>query len=160
MSRNAKVFDCSPDDVFEVLADGWSYAAWVVGASRIRDVDTSWPAPGSRIHHSVGIWPLLVNDTSSVERVERPHELVLTVRAWPAGQGRVRITCRARGEQTVVTMGEEVTSGPAVGLLKPLRDVVLHWRNDETLRRLAFLAQGRADLSVRGSSPASRARAS
>ena len=31
------------DAVWAVLADGWSYAGWVVGASHIRDVDTGWP---------------------------------------------------------------------------------------------------------------------
>ena len=43
---------CTPDDVLRVLADGWTYANWVVGSSRIRGVDPTWPAPGSRIAHS------------------------------------------------------------------------------------------------------------
>jgi hypothetical protein len=160
MSRNIRVFDCSPDEVFDVLEDGWSYAMWVVGASRIRDVDAAWPAPGSRIHHSVGVWPLLIDDTSSVEMLQRPDELLLTVRAWPAGQGRVRITCRPESGHTVVTLEEDATSGPALGLLKPIRDLMLHRRNEETLRRLAYLAVGRSQLSARGSSPASRAHGS
>jgi uncharacterized protein YndB with AHSA1/START domain len=160
MSRNTRVFDCTPEEVFDVLADGWSYATWVVGASRIRDVDARWPAPGSRIHHSVGFWPLVINDTSSVESLRRPHEILLTVRAWPAGQGRVRIVCEPEGAHTVVTMSEDATSGPALGLLKPIRDLILRWRNEEALRRLAYLAVGRAKLSARGSSRASRARES
>jgi hypothetical protein len=31
--------------VWDVLADGWSYSGWVVGNSRIRAVSASWPAP-------------------------------------------------------------------------------------------------------------------
>ena len=58
--------DATPDVVFDVLADGWVYAAWVVGASRVRSVDAGWPREGTRIHHSVGAWPLLVHDTTHV----------------------------------------------------------------------------------------------
>ncbi len=54
VERHVKV---SPADVFSVLADGWLYSGWVVGASRIRAVDEQWPAVGSKIHHSVGSWP-------------------------------------------------------------------------------------------------------
>ena len=39
MSRNTRMMSCTPQDVFDVLSDGWSYATWVVGAARIRDVD-------------------------------------------------------------------------------------------------------------------------
>jgi hypothetical protein len=41
-------FNCSPGQVFAVLRDGWTYPVWVVGASRMRDVDDGWPAPGTR----------------------------------------------------------------------------------------------------------------
>lgn len=144
MSSTSRVFQCSPDDVFDVLEDGWSYATWVVGAARIRDVDLSWPDPGSRIHHSVGVWPVLLSDTTSIESLDRPHELVLTVRAWPAGEGTVRITCEPQGDGTLVTIHEDASSGPALLLLKPLRDLMLTWRNVEALRRLAYLAESRA----------------
>ena len=54
MSENTTVINASIDDVWSVLSDGWLYPLWVVGASRMRDVDPDWPAVGSRIHHSVG----------------------------------------------------------------------------------------------------------
>ncbi|NYI99427.1 uncharacterized protein YndB with AHSA1/START domain [Nocardioides thalensis] len=145
MSRTSRVFHCRPDDVFDVLADGWSYATWVVGAARIRDVDEAWPEPGSRIHHSVGAWPLLISDTTSVEAVDRPHEIVLTVRAWPAGEGKVHIGCEPIGaDKTRVTMWEDASSGPAQLIIKPVRDVLLSLRNVEALRRLSHLAESRA----------------
>jgi uncharacterized protein YndB with AHSA1/START domain len=145
MSSNSRIFRCSPDDVFDILEDGWSYATWVVGAARIREVDEDWPKPGSRIHHSVGAWPLLINDDTSVEEIDRPRELVLTVRAWPAGEGKVSITCDPQdGGRTLVTIREDASAGPAQLVVKPLRDRMLSWRNDEALLRLAFLAESRA----------------
>ena len=30
--------NCSPEQVFAVLCDGWTYPVWVVGASRMRSV--------------------------------------------------------------------------------------------------------------------------
>jgi len=144
MSRNTRVFHCTPDDVFDVLADGWSFATWVVGAARIREVDESWPAPGSGIHHSVGLWPLLIDDTTTVEELNRPRDLTLKVRAWPGGAGRVRITCQAQSADTMVVMEEEATSGPARLVPPPIENALLTWRNEEALRRLAYLAESRA----------------
>lgn len=144
MNRTTRIFRCSPEDVFDVLADGWIYAMWVVGAARIRDVDPEWPAPGSRIHHSVGAWPLMLSDTSSVEALDRPRMLDLTVRAWPAGKGKVRITCEPVPDGVRVSMEEDVVAGPFRLVLRPVRSIALRLRNAETLRRLAYLAEGRA----------------
>jgi len=148
MSRNERHVSAPPSAVFDVLADGWSYASWVVGAARIRDVDPAWPSPGARIHHSVGAWPLLIDDTSSVEVWERDRECVLTVRAWPTGEGRVRITVAPEAEGCRVVMEEQAVSGPARLLPKPLQDLSLRPRNHETLRRLAFVAERREARAV------------
>ena len=150
MSRTTRHLDCRPEEVFAVLADGWSYATWVVGAARIRDVDAEWPAAGSRIHHSVGLWPVLISDTTSVESVDAPHELQLRVRAWPAGEGRVRLRCEAdpAGGATV-TMDEWAVSGPATLVPTPVQDLALHARNTEALQRLAYLAEGGAGRVLR-----------
>lgn len=136
---------CSAQDVWAVLADAWSYGMWVVGAARIRDVDAHWPQVGSKIHHSVGAWPVLLSDQTEVEHVE-PHELLqLRVKAWPTGEGRVTIRCRPAGEdETEVVMEEEAISGPATLMPKPLRDVVLDQRNKEALLRLSYIAEHHA----------------
>lgn len=144
MSRNSRVMECSPEDVFDILTDGWSYATWVVGAARIRKVDESWPSPGSKIHHSVGVWPVMISDNTEVESIDAPHEIVLTVRAWPTGEGRVHITCVPQGRGTRVTIEEDASAGPAKLVLRPVRDVMLGLRNTEALRRLAYLAESRA----------------
>ena len=53
--------------VWAVIADGWTYSQWVVGNSRMRAVDPNWPQPGSTLHHSIGVWPAVINDSTVVE---------------------------------------------------------------------------------------------
>jgi len=43
MSRNSRIMACPPESVFDVLSNGWLFAAWVVGAARTSDVDPQWP---------------------------------------------------------------------------------------------------------------------
>ena len=136
--------EATPDDVWAVLADGWTYAGWVVGASRIRAVDVGWPAPGTRIHHSVGVWPLLTDDHTEALAAEPGRLLTLRARAWPVGEARVDLRLEASGAAgTLVTMEEDVVAGPGRLLPRPARDVLLAQRNTEALRRLAHLAEGR-----------------
>ena len=61
-----RVIKTTPQRVWDVLADGWLYPLWVVGASRMREVDDSWPAVGAQLHHSVGVWPALLDDNTEV----------------------------------------------------------------------------------------------
>src|SRR6185437_6763489 len=75
--------------VWDVLADGWTYSGWVVGNSRIRAVDSNWPAPGTRILHSIGAWPALLNDETVVESCDIGYELVLLAKVRPAAQARI-----------------------------------------------------------------------
>lgn len=145
MSRTVRVMQCRPQDVFEVLADGWSYATWVVGAARIRKVDAGWPGQGTRIHHSVGMWPLLISDNTEVEHVDPQHELRLKVRLWPTGSGVVTMRCRPlENDRTEVVMEEQLVSGPISLMPTRMQDVLLNARNVEALRRLSYLAEGRA----------------
>ena len=149
MSRNVRVLKCMPDDVFRVLGDGWLYPSWVVGASRMREVDQAWPAAGSRLHHSVGVWPALIDDSTRVEAYDPPHRMVLKARGWPLGEARVTIDVKARGEGSVVRIQEEAVAGPAKSVPAPVMDVLLRWRNAETLHRLAYLAEGMAAAQTR-----------
>jgi len=143
MSTTTRSVSATPEQVWKVLSDGWLYPLFVVGASRMRDVDESWPAVGARLHHSVGTWPLLIDDTTEVLEVEEGRRLLLKARGWPAGEAHVDISLRPDGDTTLVTMEEDATAGPGVLVPKPLRDAQLHWRNVEALRRLAFVVEGR-----------------
>jgi uncharacterized protein YndB with AHSA1/START domain len=144
MSITKRVMATTPDRVWSVLSDGWLYPLWVVGASRIREVEDGWPAVGTRIHHSVGAWPLLIDDYTEVLLCEADRVLELRARAWPTGEASVRIRLTPLGDETEVTIEEDVSSGPATLVHKPVRTPPLHWRNVETLRRLAYLAERRA----------------
>ena len=84
MSTNERTIEATPERVWDVLADGWLYPLWVVGAARMRRVDPGWPEVGTRIHHSVGLWPLLINDHTEVLEMRRGEFLRLRARAWPA----------------------------------------------------------------------------
>lgn len=144
MSRNVRVLKCTPEDVFEVLSDGWLYPAWVVGASRMREVDERWPHEGAEVHHSFGVWPLLIDDKTVVEEYAPPERVVMKARGWPIGEARVTIDVKPRGAECVVRIQEEAVAGPGRLVPEPLLDLPLHWRNSETLHRLAYLAEGRA----------------
>ena len=134
----------SADEVWSVLADGWSYATWVVGASRIRNVDPGWPREGTRVHHSFGAWPLLIDDSTAVVHAEPGRELVLRARGWPAGEATVRLQLTPDGpDATVITLREDVSTGPGRLLPRPVRQLALTPRNVEALRRLGYLAEGR-----------------
>ena len=143
MSTNTRVVHASVDQVWEVLSDGWLYPLWVVGASRMRQVDATWPAVGARLHHSVGTWPLLLDDTTEVLECEPRSRLVLRARAWPAGAAHVVLRLNARGPETEIVIEEQAVSGPGALTPKLLQDPPLKWRNVETLRRLAFVVENR-----------------
>lgn len=134
----------TPDQVFAVIEDGWYFAAWVVGASHVRAVDENWPSIGSRIHHSVGPWPLNINDVTTVRAVERNSMIELDARAWPVGSARVRITLNAvSATETEVSLAEEIEGGPGRLLPHSVQAGLLRRRNDESVRRLANIAAGR-----------------
>jgi uncharacterized protein YndB with AHSA1/START domain len=144
MSSNTRLIEATPDRVWAVLADGWLYPTWVVGASRMRAVDVAWPQPGSKLHHSAGVWPGLLNDdTESLECVPE-RMLRLRARGWPVGEAEVTIDLVPKDEGTLVELRERAVAGPARFLPRPAQDVVLSPRNTETLRRLAYLAEGRS----------------
>jgi hypothetical protein len=133
----------TPERVWNVLADGWLYPLWVVGASRIRGVDDSWPAVDSRIHHSVGMWPALINDDTTVLHAQPGRMIRLLASAWPLGRAEVEITLNPTGSHTDVVIDEEPVSGPGAVIPEPVLAPPLNWRNVETLRRLAYIAEGR-----------------
>ena len=138
----------SADDVWAVLEDGWLYPCWVVGASRMRDVDESWPQVGSRLHHSVGNWPLLLNDRTEVLECRPGRLLRLKAHGWPAGAAEVVIEIDPVGPGgAVVRMSEDASNGPATLVPRPLRQLAMVARNREALRRLAFLAEGGAGVT-------------
>src|SRR3954471_8637325 len=140
--------DAPPERVFDALSDAWLLPVWVVGATHIRDVDDSWPEPGSVVHHQVGAWPLAISDVTAVVECEAPKRLVLQGRAWPFGEGYIELTVEPEGAGSLVTMGEAPSHGAARILDNPVQRWVLSRRNRECLQRLRSVVENRREVSV------------
>lgn len=130
--------------VWAVLADGWLYANWVVGASRVRGVDRTWPEPGSKIHHSFGVWPAVIDDESTCVEAQPNRLMVLQAKGWPMGEARVEIRIQENRDQTCeVAIVEDAVIGPALLVPLRVRQSLIMVRNKEALQRLALIAEGR-----------------
>jgi uncharacterized protein YndB with AHSA1/START domain len=144
MATNRRVIDASRDAVWQVLADGHTYSSWVVGTSRIRDVDAGWPSAGSSLHYRVGRGPLRHDGHTEVLAMSDARRLELEAHAWPLGSVRIDLQLEddAAG-RCVVTMVERPARGTAAMLHNPVGDALLKLRNVEALRRLEKLAVAR-----------------
>ena len=135
MAQNVRRLACPPQAVFDVLADGWLYPVWVVGRR--------WPRPGGRLHHSVGIWPVYLDDVTESREWDPPRRAVFRAKGWPIGEAVVAIEAKPVGGGCLVHIVEEAVEGPARFIPSIVRRPVLHARNSETLRRLGYIAEGR-----------------
>ncbi|MDO3701417.1 SRPBCC family protein [Micromonospora sp. C28SCA-DRY-2] len=130
-----------PERIFAVLADGWSYASWVVGAAHIRAVDDGWPAVGTRVQHRVGPWPLQIEDQTVVRAMEPNRLLELDAHAGRLGVARVRLALEPVSESaTRVRMGWMAAAGPVRFVPEAVLALMLRARNSETLHRVDDLA--------------------
>jgi uncharacterized protein YndB with AHSA1/START domain len=136
MARNSLVVPATPDAVFDVLDDACAYPRWVLGARRIRRVDESWPAVGSRFHHALGTAAGELHDSSKILERDRPNRIVLEVRFRPTGVARVEIGVAPAGTDSVITIDETPTQGPVSWLPRIITDPGLALRNAISLRRL------------------------
>lgn len=132
----------TPQEVMQVLEDGWLYAVWVVGASHIRAVDPGWPKAGTKIHHAVGVWPFLLRDETESKSYDPAGSLELVARGWPVGAAFVRVEVTGTGSGSRITLGERVIAGPGK-VVRPLEPLLVRPRNREALQRLIALAEGR-----------------
>jgi uncharacterized protein YndB with AHSA1/START domain len=135
--------------VWEVLVDGWTYSQWVVGNSRMRAVDPHWPARGSTIHHSIGVWPALLNDSTEVLSSTPLRELVLLANGRPFGKARVTLRLfDIDGGGCRIEMAEVPASAPMSWLPDRIGLAAAFLRNRECTWRLAALAERRQDEST------------
>jgi uncharacterized protein YndB with AHSA1/START domain len=141
VARNDIVIDAPREQVFGVLADGPRYHHWVMGAANVRDADDTWPAPGSRIHHSTGVGPLTIDDSTEVVECEPPTRLELLAHLGPLGSFRVEFKLDAlAGNRTCVRMEEAPVEGVSK-LAGPVGDAVGKLRNMLSLSRLKEIAE-------------------
>lgn len=127
--------------VWDAMANGWTYTQWVVGNSRTRAVDSHWPQPGSAIRHSVGVWPLVINDKTVVESCTPGEELVLRAHVGPLGAARITLRLTDTDEGCRVDMIEVPAAGPMKIIPDRLVLAAVYPRNRECLLWLAALAE-------------------
>lgn len=143
MTTNSRLVNAYPSEVWDVLSDGWLYPVWVVGAARMREVDEDWPDVGAKLHHSVGLWPMMLDDNTEVLDSSVGRRLTLKARAFPAGAAEVEILLASEGARTRISITEKVVDGPARLIPPPVEAAAMRWRNAETLKRLAYIVEGR-----------------
>ncbi len=131
----------SPQDIWAILSDGWQYASWVVGASRIRAAQGAWPATGSRIFHSVGSWPLMLSDDTEVIDSIPGRLIRLKARTRPFGQAVVEVEVTPQEQGSRIEIREDAAEGPARFIPQPVRQAMIAPRNTESVKRLALLAE-------------------
>jgi hypothetical protein len=113
----------------------------VVGNSRMRAVDPSWPAPGTVILHSIGAWPAVINDKTVAQSCAPLEELVLLARTGPLGAARVTMRLHDIADGCRVEMDEVAVRPPMSLVPYPAQAVAFGPRNRECLWRLALLAE-------------------
>jgi len=141
VARNEIHVDAPPEAVFGVLSDPMAYGYWVAGSKEVRDADPEWPLPGSRFHHTVGFGPLAVSDHTTCLRSESPRVLELRTKARPLGTASVRLDLVPEGTGTRVRLREDAGDALTAFVFNPLTHLLVRGRNEESLRRLAELAE-------------------
>lgn len=146
MARNRSTVEATPQQVFEVLLDPYSYGGWVVGAKEVRGVDEAWPAVGSSLHHSTGAGPATVDDRTELLEIRRPEMLRLRAFARPLGIADVTIFVKPLSAGSEIIIEETPTPGTKTAKIAPLLWPLIFLRNIESLRRLKKLIRERNQM--------------
>ena len=143
MARNQIEISATPEDVFDVLRDPFTYSEWVVGTKEIVEADPSWPARDSWLSFRVGAGAFTLEGTTRVVAIDEPRRLRLESTRFPAGALHIGIEVTDLGDgNSCVTIDETFSLGSAVGAGL---DAMLHVRNFEALNRLKALVEGGMD---------------
>jgi hypothetical protein len=130
--------------VWDVIADGWTYSQWVVGNSRMRAVDEHWPQVGATIRHSIGIWPLVLDDVTVVQDCDPLQQLVLLAKGRPFGKARITLRLfDVDGGGCRIEMSEVPVGIPMGWVPDRVALAAAVPRNRECTWRLASLAERR-----------------
>ncbi|WP_199256064.1 SRPBCC family protein [Mycolicibacterium mengxianglii] len=137
------------EQVWSVIADGWTYSQWVVGNSRMRAVDPNWPEVGSTIRHSIGVWPLLLDDVTVVEDCQPMEQLVLLAKGRPFGKARITLRLSdIDGGGCRIEMSEVPVGAPMGWVPNRLALAAAMPRNRECTWRLTALAERRTPEDI------------
>ncbi len=140
MAQRQQLIECPPARVWDVLADGGTYAQWVVGTKEILHADNDWPAVGAGLRFRVGLGPLTFEDTCVVRICEPGSRLELEAKAEPFGTARIAFTLLPWADHTLVILDEHPLRGLGARIQGPPTELVLHLRNRHMLANLARTA--------------------
>lgn len=141
MAEDRTIVDTPSSAVFAVLADPRRYEQFVVGNSAIRSFDPHWPEEGSEFQHSLGVKPLVIQDSSTALATDRQTYLVMLTRMGFLGATITSFRLSSRPAGTEVEIREEPVWGMVVWMWSKMVDQMLAWRNRRLLVRLRKLAE-------------------
>ena len=144
MSTNKRFMPVPPSAVWDALSDTAAYGYWVVGSKVIRDADEGWPAPGAKIHHTVGLGPFEISDETECLEADAPRRLQLRAKGRPLGTAKVTLEMTPKAGGTVVSITENPDGAfRPLAFIPPLQ-LFTALRNAESLMRLEELAMRQA----------------
>jgi uncharacterized protein YndB with AHSA1/START domain len=141
LTSHERVTPATPEQIWRVLADGWLFPRWAIGATQIRSVDGDWPTSGSRLHHAIGHGRLAWRSETRVLASTPARLLKMRVDGWPTGGSELTVTLEPVASGTSLRIDELVVAGPDHVLPPTVHTMLLQWRNTEALRGLALLAE-------------------
>lgn len=144
MVTNQLDIRATPDEVFEVLADGWNYTAWVVGAKAITHVDAAFPLVGSRFGNRVRNGFRGIDGVTEVVASDRPRTLRLRASVGQVADADISFALRPIAGGTLVTMHEVPVGDRPFSVIGRWTSPLLRVRNAETLWRLKSVVEERS----------------
>ncbi|MEW2557200.1 SRPBCC family protein [Streptomyces zhihengii] len=127
----------TPQQVWDVLADGDRFGTWVVGTSGSSERDGEWPAEGARITYTVRLGRWQADGRTVVRVSEPPRRLELEAYSGPLGTARIAFELRPWGDDTLVVFDEHPLRGPGGAVHNAALDAVQQLRHRVLLRRFA-----------------------
>lgn len=134
----------SPEEVFAVLADAWSYADWVVGTKAVLAVDPGFPCVGTRFRPRVRAGRTDVDGETKVLAADGIRSLHLRASMEDLGDADIAFELEATATGTLLTMHENPVGDKPASVVGRWSDGLLRVRNSETLWRLKSLTEARA----------------
>jgi hypothetical protein len=124
----------------DVLADERLYPLGVVG---IQSIATRWPESGSRLHHSFGIWPTVVDDATEILAVRPGEPLDVRPRGRLVGEAQIAAADRRRAAlHPACNSARGRCAEPAPFTPAVLNAPLLASAKREAYRQLAMLTEG------------------
>jgi len=143
MVTRIRHIEATPDRVWDVLADGWLYPLWVVGATAMQDVDDTWPDAGARLDHLSGSWPLALKQRTTVLECDPGRRLVLEASSRHLGASRIATSLTPSRDGVDVRLERHLVRGIRKIVPEPVKRPLLNAWADDCLLRLSFLAERR-----------------